>query len=43
VDHASGPQEQQRFEESMRHQVKNPGGIRRYAARQEHVSKLRDG
>ncbi len=43
VDHRPGREEEQRLEERMRHQVEDRRRVRRDAASQEHVAKLRDG
>src|SRR5205814_4300217 len=43
VDHAARPKEQQRFEESMSHQVKDSGGEGAHTQGEEHVSELADG
>ena len=42
VDDAARAEEEQRFEERVRHQVKNTGGKRAYAQSQEHVAELAD-
>ena len=42
VDHRASGQEQQSFEEGVRHQVKDAGGERSHTAGHEHVSKLRN-
>src|SRR6266700_1966747 len=42
MDHRTGCQEQQTFEERMRHEMKYPSGERSNTAGQKHVSKLRN-
>ena len=41
VNHAAGCQEEQAFEECVRHQMENSGGEGAHAAGQEHVAELR--
>src|SRR6185312_8730655 len=43
MNHRPGAEEEQCLEESVRHEMENAGGIRCYAAGQEHVAQLRDG
>src|SRR6202167_1012941 len=41
--HAAGGQEEQAFEERVRHQMKNPSRVRSHSAAEKHIAQLRHG
>ena len=43
VNHRAGAEEHQRFEESVRHHVKDADDERAHATREKHETELRDG